>query len=81
MESVRFTNSGSQAGILALTIARAITGRNKVLTARHGYHGILMEFESGAFPGLMPQCEGSTFVGGFNDAESFERILSEHGDA
>ena len=80
VESVRFTNSGSEAGILALTIARAVTGRSKVLMARHGYHGILMEFEAGTYPGLMPHGEGSTFVGAFNDAESFEWILSEHGD-
>ena len=79
-ESVRFTNSGSEAGILALTIARAITGRNKVLMAKYGYHGILTEYEAGSFPGLMPHCEDNTHVGTYNDAESFEQILSEHGD-
>ncbi|MYJ73806.1 MAG: aminotransferase class III-fold pyridoxal phosphate-dependent enzyme [Gammaproteobacteria bacterium] len=80
VESVRFTNSGSEAGILALTIARAITGRNKVLMARHGYHGILMEYEVGSFPGLMPQWRDNTYLGIHNDAESFEEILAEHGD-
>lgn len=80
VESVRFTNSGSEAGILALTIARAITGRNKVLMARHGYHGILMEYEVGSFPGLMPQWRDTTYLGIYNDAESFEEILTRHGD-
>lgn len=80
VESVRFTNSGSEAGILALTIARAITGRNKVLMARHGYHGILMEYEVGSFPGLMPQSQPTTYLGIYNDAASFEEILARHGD-
>ena len=80
VESVRFTNSGSEAGILALTIARAITGRNKVLMARHGYHGILMEYEVGSFPGLMPQWRDTTYLGIYNDAESFEEILTRYGD-
>ena len=79
-ESVRFTNSGSEAGILALTIARAITGRYKVLMARHGYHGILMEYEAGSFPGLLPHGEQATYLGVYNDAASFEQILAEHGD-
>ncbi len=78
--SVRFTNSGSEAGILALTIARAVTGRYKVLMARHGYHGILMEYEAGSFPGLMPHGEQATYLGVYNDAASFEEILAEHGD-
>jgi len=80
MDSIRFTNSGSEGGIVALTIARAVTGRNKVLMAKHGYHGILPEYEAGTYPGLIPQCEGSTYTGTFNDPTSFEQILAEHGD-
>lgn len=80
VESVRFTNSGSEAGILALNIARAVTGRHKVLMARHGYHGILMEYEVGTYPNLMPHSEDATYTGTYNDAASFERILAEHGD-
>ena len=80
LDSVRFCNSGSEAGIVALTIARAVTGRNKVLMAKHFYHGILMEFEVGSDPDMYPHCAGSTYTGKFNDAESFEQILAEHGD-
>lgn len=80
VESVRFTNSGSESGILALSIARVVTGRNKVLMARHGYHGILMEYEVGSYPGMFPQCEDSTYLGIYNDPQSFEQILAEHGD-
>lgn len=80
VESVRFTNSGSEAGLLALTIARVVTGRHRVLMARHGYHGILMEFEAGSMPGFMPNVDGATYLGEYNDAASFEEILASHGD-
>ena len=78
-ESVRFTNSGTEAGLLALTIARTITGREKVLMARYGYHGSLMEFEVGSYPGLFSHSLDRTLTGEYNDAESFELILAEHG--
>ena len=77
--SVRFTNSGSEAGLLALTIARVVTGRTKVLMARYGYHGILMEFEAGSMPGLMPNVDGMTHLGDYNDPATFEQILDAHG--
>ena len=80
-ESVRFTNSGSEAGMLALQIARTITGRTKVLMARHGYHGSLEEFEVGSAPALYPdRAKDRTLLGTYNDAESFETILAEQGD-
>ena len=80
-ESVRFTNSGSEAGMLALQIARTITGRTKVLMARYGYHGSLEEFEVGSAPALYPdRAKDRTLLGTYNDAESFETILAEQGD-
>lgn len=80
-ESVRFTNSGTEAGMLALQIARTITGRTKVLMARHGYHGSLEEFEVGSAPALYPdRAKDRTLLGTYNDAESFEAVLAEHGD-
>ena len=71
IERIRFTNSGTEAANLALTMARAITGRPKVLMARHGYHGSLVEFESGHMnrPWIM------TSLADFNDTESFVRVL------
>ena len=47
LEQVRFCNSGSEATMLALAIAREVTGRRGVLMARYGYHGCLDEFEAG----------------------------------
>ncbi|MCK5325978.1 MAG: aminotransferase class III-fold pyridoxal phosphate-dependent enzyme [Woeseiaceae bacterium] len=76
IERVRFTNSGSEAGALAFTIARIITGKNKLLMARWGYHGSLLEFEIGSFGKEGPL----THLATYNDLADFERVLSEHGD-
>ena len=73
VERVRFTNSGTEAANLAVSMARSITGRDKVLMARHGYHGSLVGFESGDTHRPWPL----TFLADFNDAESFDRILRD----
>ena len=44
IERVRFTNSGTEAASLALRIARAETGRRKIVMVQGGYHGSLAEF-------------------------------------
>lgn len=76
IEQVRFTNSGSEAGALAFTIARIITGRTKLLMARYGYHGSLLEFEIGSFGKQGPL----THLASYNDLSDFEAVLDEHGD-
>ncbi len=76
IEQVRFTNSGSEAGGLAFTIARIVTGRNKLLMARWGYHGSLLEFEIGSFGKEGPL----THLATYNDLADFEAVLKEHGD-
>jgi len=76
IEQVRFTNSGSEAGALAFTIARIVTGRNKLLMARWGYHGSLLEFEIGFFGKEGPL----THLASYNDAADFEAVLEEYGD-
>ncbi len=76
IDQVRFTNSGTEAGILALIIARAQTGRNKILMARGGYHGSLMEFDCGFFGKEGPM----TYLGEYGDSDSFKQQLAEHGD-
>ena len=48
MEQVRFANSGTEANILAISTARAKTGRSKVMVMRGGYHGAVFTFSAGA---------------------------------
>jgi len=75
VSAVRFCNSGSEAAALGLKLARAATGRRKVLMARFGYHGMVADFEAGSMNLGGPD----TLIGDFNDAESFEAALGEHG--
>jgi glutamate-1-semialdehyde 2,1-aminomutase len=75
IDRIRFTNSGSEAGLLALTIAREITGRYDVLMARGGYHGSLQEFESGTLDKPGP----ATHLAEYGNLASFEAVLDRHG--
>jgi glutamate-1-semialdehyde 2,1-aminomutase len=47
---VRFCNSGTEANLLALGLARAVTGRQKILVFSGGYHGSLFYFYHGSSP-------------------------------
>ncbi|OGT82367.1 MAG: hypothetical protein A3J35_03550 [Gammaproteobacteria bacterium RIFCSPLOWO2_02_FULL_52_10] len=76
IDQVRFTNSGTEAGALALMIARTLTGRKKILMARYGYHGALMEFEVGYTGKGGPD----TCLATYGDAADFARVLDEQGE-
>jgi glutamate-1-semialdehyde 2,1-aminomutase len=54
MERVRFCNSGTEANLLALSTARAVTGRPKVLVFDGAYHGSLLYFSHGGSPLNIP---------------------------
>ena len=75
VDQVRFCNSGTEATMLAAYIARVVTGRHKILMARHGYHGSLEEFELGFFGHEGPD----TYIAPFGDAAAFEAVLEAHG--
>lgn len=74
VEELRFTNSGSEATMLAVEIARVATGRQKFVMARWGYHGSLPQFELGTFG----HEGGDTLLAAFGDADDFERVIDEH---
>jgi glutamate-1-semialdehyde 2,1-aminomutase len=77
-ERVRFTNSGTESGMLAVKVARAYTGRPAVLKALDGFHGSFDDLEVGLYE--RPEIPGRVYLAEFGDAESFERKLVEHGD-
>jgi glutamate-1-semialdehyde 2,1-aminomutase len=80
VERVRFCNSGSEANMLALHVARIATGRPKILMARYGYHGSHEDFEAGTgrshahVPGA-----DATLTATYGDIGSFESVLRDHG--
>lgn len=77
IEQVRFTNSGTEANLMALAVATHHTGRRKVLVFRNGYHGGVLTFGRDDEPVNVPhdwlRCD-------FNDVEGVERAFAEHGD-
>ncbi|MGF1599416.1 MAG: aspartate aminotransferase family protein [Acidimicrobiales bacterium] len=75
VEQVRFTNSGSEATLLAAEIARVVTGRPLVMMARYGYHGCAPHFECGTMGHDGPQ----TVLFEFGDLASVDATLDRHG--
>ena len=77
VDSVRFCNSGTEAGMLALQVARAATGRTKLLMAKGGYHGSHEAFVAG---GGGPSTWEHTLTAKWGDPEAFEAVLRDQGD-
>ncbi|MFT7674419.1 MAG: glutamate-1-semialdehyde 2,1-aminomutase, partial [Gammaproteobacteria bacterium] len=67
IDKVRFTNSGTEANLLAISIARFITGRKKVLVFEGGYHGGLLYFRGG---GIAINAPFDYLVADYNDIEA-----------
>lgn len=53
-QRVRFCNSGTEANIMALSMARAITGRPKIIAMAEGYHGGVLTYGHGGSPLNLP---------------------------
>jgi glutamate-1-semialdehyde 2,1-aminomutase len=86
VDLVRFVNSGTEATMSALRLARAATGRDGVLKFRGGYHGhadpFLVEAGSGAAtlgvpssPGVTEGAARDTLVAEYNDVASVRSQL------
>jgi glutamate-1-semialdehyde 2,1-aminomutase len=54
LDRVRFTNSGTEANLFAITAARMLTGREQVLVFEGGYHGGVLFFAHGVAPWNAP---------------------------
>lgn len=75
IEQIRFANSGTEAVLQAIAAARAHTGRKRVLAARYGFHGFVLDAKSPVgTPDML-----ATELADFNDAASFERVLEAQG--
>ncbi|BBK30693.1 glutamate-1-semialdehyde 2,1-aminomutase [Allostella humosa] len=74
VDQVRFTNSGTEGNLLAVSAARAYTKRSKVLVMEGGYHGGVFYF-SGPTPLNVP----FPFVfGRYNDIDYTRAAIREH---
>jgi len=77
LEMLRFTNSGSEAGMLAVKTARHLTGRPYIVKAVGAYHGSYPDLEAGLYG--QGDISGRALVAPFNDLAAFERIMAAHG--
>ena len=89
IESVRFVNSGTEACMSAIRLARAFTGCDKIIKFAGCYHGhadsFLVKAGSGATtlgvpdsPGVPKALADLTLTAQFNDAESVDALLDTH---
>lgn len=90
MEMVRMVNSGTEATMSALRLARGVTGRDKIVKFEGCYHGhsdsLLIKAGSGALtlgiptsPGVPAQTAHNTIVAQFNDLEGLREIFRQEG--
>lgn len=88
IEMLRFVNSGTEATMSALRLARAATSRSKIVKFSGCYHGhadpLLAKAGSGVATlglpdssGVPPQATQDTLVADFNDLESVRRLVEE----
>ncbi len=91
IELVRFVSSGTEATMSALRVARAFTGRAKIVKFVGCYHGhadlLLVQAGSGVAtlglpdsPGVTPGAVGDTLTAPFNDLPAVERLFETHED-
>jgi glutamate-1-semialdehyde 2,1-aminomutase len=88
VEMLRFVNSGTEATVSAVRLARAYTGREKVVVMQGGYHGAqestLVEGEGAhthpSSPGIPDSFAEHTLTLPFNDADAADRLFAKHGD-
>ena len=77
IEMVRFTNSGTEANLMALAAARGFTGRVKTMVMRGGYHGGVLTFATEANPVNVPIPLAFT---DYNDPEAAMRDILAEGE-
>ncbi|MFC4351690.1 aspartate aminotransferase family protein [Fodinicurvata halophila] len=82
-ERVRFTASGTEATLLALRLARAFTGRDKIVRFKghfHGWHdhmtsGYVSHFDGSPTPGVLPEVAEKTVLVDSDDSAGIEAAL------
>jgi glutamate-1-semialdehyde 2,1-aminomutase len=90
VDLVRFVNSGTEAAMSAVRLARAATGRSKILKFLGCYHGhvdaLLVAAGSGAATfgvpdsaGVPPEVAAQTLLAPYNDLEAVRRTMDAHG--
>lgn len=92
-KQVRYVSSGGEADMYAMRLARAYTGRNRIMKFEGGYHGMSAEAQMSLapkslvnFPQAVPDSAGipesvreEMLIAPFNDIEFARSLIAEHG--
>ncbi len=93
-EQLRYVSSGGEADMYAIRLARAYTGRDKILKFEGGYHGMSAEAQMSLaptklinFPQAVPDSAGipeavrnEMLIAPYNDLDFLRSLVAEHGD-
>ncbi|MEM0978247.1 MAG: aminotransferase class III-fold pyridoxal phosphate-dependent enzyme [Pseudomonadota bacterium] len=93
-EMLRYVSTGGEADMYAIRLARAYTGRTKVMKFEGGYHGMSAEAQQSLaptklvnFPQAVPDSAGipqsvsdDMLIAPFNDPDFAKSLIAEHGD-
>ena len=93
-ETLRYVSSGGEADMYAMRLARAFTGRDKIVKFEGGYHGMSAEAQMSLapsrrvnFPQAVPDSAGipdsvaaEMLIAPFNDFDYIRSLLAEYGD-
>ena len=75
-----FGKNGGDSTNLAVMVARAATGKEKIVKVRDGYHGATPWMQEKGRPGTVSSDANHVLTVEWNDLESFEEILVNHSD-
>jgi glutamate-1-semialdehyde 2,1-aminomutase len=78
MKRVRFTNSGTEANLMALAAAKTVTGRCKILVFEGAYHGSVLTFLPSGVAARVPH---EFLCGQYNDVEGSRALIEKHRDS
>jgi glutamate-1-semialdehyde 2,1-aminomutase len=77
MQTLRFTNSGTEANLLALAAATAFTKRRRIMVFHGGYHGGVMTFAKPTSPVNVPH---DFVLAPYNDIAATEALIAANAD-
>ena len=83
VEKLRFHSSGTEATLMAMRLARAYTGRNKVIKLQdhfHGWHDYAMAGSDRSSPGIPPESWASMVIVPSGDLPAVEDALNRDND-
>lgn len=91
LEKIRMVNSGTEATMTAVRLARGYTGKNKIIKFNGCYHGhndsLLVKAGSGVLtlgipstPGIPTSITQHTLTADYNDLDATTRLFEEYGD-